>query len=671
MADKLKGTITPKANLSGKLAMAEKVVVGGVTSVNGQTGDVTLTASDVGALAESELDTAIDTALAEAKASGDFKGDKGDKGDTGAQGIQGEKGEKGDTGATGAQGEKGEKGADGAKGDKGDKGDQGEQGIQGETGPQGEKGADGYTPVKGTDYFTDSDKAEMEQAVEIAISAVTAKIANRAEATANAKIIPVGVVKYGQGMSDTSPYVVDYAYMDVYLKAYKPQGSFVDWLDSINNTTTTTFAYYSDFSVALTDFNAIDLSHGSTDSTNAKIKLWTWQGSPVMELLADIDISSEATFKTADNNIGVLDLCGHTLTITGANLRFEGTASKATFSEFVICGYANGSKIKQVNSGITQTCDKVHFFGGDYEISNTSPLTSKCLWYYLDNANAATDDMVQIMTLNFYDTSINCDYSSGTTYTGYALVSTSRIKWNKRRVFINVENSTIDLNVHTNSAYICYLYDYLIVKNSKLSSLCDDRGTVNNNDATSCCIESLYGIAFIEDSELDATNSALETNIRGKLVARNSIFTGGVHGGIYDCSYQTTNDVYFQNCTFKKVDKSLIESYPFACYISGHANFDGCTFENEVDGQYKAPAIKKQTNQTIAPTPHFSNCEIGNKIRIDDGCYAYFGKGMRDDITVTIGKSSQLIRTDDTYACIPVEAPVYVQYISDGSEVGY
>lgn len=43
----------------------------------------------------------------------------------------------------------------GEKGDKGDKGDTGEQGIQ------GEKGADGYTPVKGTDYFTEADKAEI------------------------------------------------------------------------------------------------------------------------------------------------------------------------------------------------------------------------------------------------------------------------------------------------------------------------------------------------------------------------------------------------------------------------------------------------------------------------------------------------------------------------------
>ena len=160
MADKLKGTLTPKANLTGKLYMSEKVVVGGVTSVNGQSGDVTLTAEDVGALAESELDTAIDTALAEAKASGDFKGDKGDKGDTGATGAQGADGAKGvdgysptayvyKEGATSTLTVVDQTGAtqvsilDGEKGDKGEKGD------------------DGYSPVKGTDYWTESDKAEI------------------------------------------------------------------------------------------------------------------------------------------------------------------------------------------------------------------------------------------------------------------------------------------------------------------------------------------------------------------------------------------------------------------------------------------------------------------------------------------------------------------------------
>ena len=138
-----------------------------------------------GKLDSAELPKAVNAALAQAKASGEFKGEKGEPGEQGVQGIQGEKG---DTGATGPQGPKGEQGIQGpagAKGDKGDKGDtgdtgpqgpKGEQGLpgadgakgdkgdKGDTGATGAKGADGaagYTPVKGVDYFTDADKSEL------------------------------------------------------------------------------------------------------------------------------------------------------------------------------------------------------------------------------------------------------------------------------------------------------------------------------------------------------------------------------------------------------------------------------------------------------------------------------------------------------------------------------
>ena len=59
---------------------------------------------------------------------------------TGPQGKQGVQGETGATGATGPQGEVGPKG---------------------DTGATGPAGADGKTPVKGVDYFTAADKAEL------------------------------------------------------------------------------------------------------------------------------------------------------------------------------------------------------------------------------------------------------------------------------------------------------------------------------------------------------------------------------------------------------------------------------------------------------------------------------------------------------------------------------
>jgi hypothetical protein len=47
----------------------------------------------------------------------------------------------------------------GPQGEKGDKGDTGDQG------PKGDKGEPGYTPVRGTDYWTEADKAAIEQDV--------------------------------------------------------------------------------------------------------------------------------------------------------------------------------------------------------------------------------------------------------------------------------------------------------------------------------------------------------------------------------------------------------------------------------------------------------------------------------------------------------------------------
>ncbi len=63
--------------------------VAGVSSVNGETGDVEITAKGLGALTEDDLQSATDKALAQAKASGEFDGAQGPKGDPGKQGPQG------------------------------------------------------------------------------------------------------------------------------------------------------------------------------------------------------------------------------------------------------------------------------------------------------------------------------------------------------------------------------------------------------------------------------------------------------------------------------------------------------------------------------------------------------------------------------------------------------
>ena len=86
---------------------------------------------------------------------------QGPAGPQGAAGPQGEKGEKGDKGDKGDTGSVGATGPQGPIGPQGEKGETGTTGPQGEKGEKGDTGADGRTPVKGTDYFTDADKAEI------------------------------------------------------------------------------------------------------------------------------------------------------------------------------------------------------------------------------------------------------------------------------------------------------------------------------------------------------------------------------------------------------------------------------------------------------------------------------------------------------------------------------
>lgn len=122
--------------------LADNPVSVPVDSVNGKTGAVQLTAEDVGALGQGDLQTGVDAALAQAKASGEFDGA------TGATGPQGPKGDKGDTGPQGPQGQQGPQGE---KGDPGDTGPQGDTGPVGPAGPQGPAGADGADGAPGAD----------------------------------------------------------------------------------------------------------------------------------------------------------------------------------------------------------------------------------------------------------------------------------------------------------------------------------------------------------------------------------------------------------------------------------------------------------------------------------------------------------------------------------------
>lgn len=115
-----------------------------------------------------ELTNAINTALAQAKASGEFdgpqgpagpKGDTGDTGPQGIQGIQGPQGEKGDKGDAFTYSDFTAEQLAALKGEKGDIGAQGPKGDTGDTGPAGQSAyaaaqAGGYTGTQ-TNFYAD------------------------------------------------------------------------------------------------------------------------------------------------------------------------------------------------------------------------------------------------------------------------------------------------------------------------------------------------------------------------------------------------------------------------------------------------------------------------------------------------------------------------------------
>ena len=73
-------------------------------------------------------------------------------------------------GKQGIQGMQGEQGIRGEKGDKGDTGEKGDKGDKGDTGAKGDKGDKGDKPIRGTDYWTEEDMAEISADLDSKIS---------------------------------------------------------------------------------------------------------------------------------------------------------------------------------------------------------------------------------------------------------------------------------------------------------------------------------------------------------------------------------------------------------------------------------------------------------------------------------------------------------------------
>lgn len=118
----------------------------------------------------------------------------------GAQGPQGVPGEQGPIGLTGPAGPIGPQGPQGEIGPQGPQGERGPEGIQGPMGPEGPQGLTGPAPVKGVDYWTESEKQDLvnEVKAEIQIPDVSQfKTATEIQAMIDASLSAIGVAEEG------------------------------------------------------------------------------------------------------------------------------------------------------------------------------------------------------------------------------------------------------------------------------------------------------------------------------------------------------------------------------------------------------------------------------------------------------------------------------------------
>lgn len=112
-------------------------------------------------ISQTDLQNGIDTALTQARESGEFNGKDGTDGISATHSWDGTVLTITSASGTSSADLKGPQGDKGNTGPKGDKGDTGAAGKDGANGTDGINGKDGSTPVKGTDYWTAADKEEI------------------------------------------------------------------------------------------------------------------------------------------------------------------------------------------------------------------------------------------------------------------------------------------------------------------------------------------------------------------------------------------------------------------------------------------------------------------------------------------------------------------------------
>jgi hypothetical protein len=125
----------------------------------------------------------------------------------------------------------------GEKGEQGERGFQGERGIQGVQGDKGDKGDPGYTPVKGIDYYTETEKREIKTYIETELEEIRETVESKVEKEDNKGLstndftndlkgkLETGVIEYIGEITDENKELKAYTDAGIYSYTFKEADS--------------------------------------------------------------------------------------------------------------------------------------------------------------------------------------------------------------------------------------------------------------------------------------------------------------------------------------------------------------------------------------------------------------------------------------------------------------
>ena len=464
-----------------------------------------------------------------------------------------------------------------------------------------------------------------------------------------------------------------------------------------------TVVYYSDIQTAVNDINNDTLDNGSTTAGTTGIKVLkfvcSYSDLPshlyMLQLLSDVVVAAELKFKTSC----FIDFNGHKISGTfTSTLTKMITAMPDSYensfieSHLIFYGVKEGSGTAfTIGSDLTSgdfigmqlNVGCCTFIGGKHTFTGTTKVDWARHIGILHgpngkDANGKTHYYDGNCLIRFYGVTVE-DALSITPTDGFQAFYLATA-YGRSQVEIDSSNIQVTNGTFTQYAspavYISSSVDtgYASIKNTKIEvssgSSSDQQGAY--------ALMFVGGYLNVRNCHFRARNCGIGGNWLGCFVS-NSTLEGAEHGGLYVSArmpavqyagISSTNYVinpyhacdryvgtFVQDSILRKLDGTgSAHNNLYSCYF-GYGMIVHCnnvTFDS-YNGAYNCPAVKASNSYGNSKTKvYLSNCSLDD-IRVDSGCEAILGAGIKDSVRNTTVSGTITNKPEEVYSAVIVE----------------